>query len=86
MKTEKIGKSEYLNENCWLVKNLNYPPADRCKYCKLKFRKCLFFQYLIISLVLILFLFALSFLVEGEMSGFWNYDFRVADVCHVSRG
>ncbi len=65
---EKIGKPEYINKNCWLVKSLNYSPAKRCQYCELKFHNCLFFQYLIISLVLILFLLTLSFLIEGEIS------------------
>ncbi len=64
----EIGKSEYINENCWLAKTLNYSPAKRCQYCKLKFRNCLFFQYLITSLVLISFLLALSFLIEREIS------------------
>ncbi|MDP2967151.1 MAG: HAMP domain-containing sensor histidine kinase [bacterium] len=65
---EKIGKPEYINENCWLVKTLNYSPAKRCQYCELKFHHCLFFQYLIISLILILFLLTLSFLIEGKIS------------------
>jgi len=65
---EKIGTPEYINENCWLAKTLNYSPAKRCQYCELKFHNCLFFQYLIISLILILFLFTLSFLIEGKIS------------------
>ena len=64
----KIGQPGYLNENCWLVRNLNYAPYKRCQYCELKFRKCLFFQYLTVSLILILFLFALSFFIEGKIS------------------
>ena len=64
----RIGESEYLNKNCWLAKTLNYSPTKRCQYCELKFRHCLFFQYLIITLFLVSFLFILSFLIEGKIS------------------
>ena len=60
-----IGAPDYINENCWLAKTLNYSPAKRCRYCELKFHRCLFLQYLVISLVLTLLLFTLSFLIEG---------------------
>lgn len=66
---EKIGKFEYINKNCWLVKNLNYAPYKRCQYCKLKFHHCLFLHYQIISLILIFAIFTLSFLIEGKISG-----------------
>ena len=65
---KKIGESGYINENCWLVKTLNYTPYKRCQYCELKFHNCLFLHYQIISLILILFFFTLSFLVEGKAS------------------
>jgi signal transduction histidine kinase len=64
----EIGKPGYLNENCWLVKSLNYAPYKRCQYCELKFRNCVFLHYQIISLILILFFLTLSFLVEGKNS------------------
>ena len=64
----KIGKTEYINENCWLVKTLNYNPYKRCQHCELKFRNCLFLQYQIISLFLIVFFLILSFLIEGKIS------------------
>ena len=64
----EIGKLGYLNENCWLAKNLNYAPYKRCQYCELKFRNCLFLHYQIVSLILILFFLTLSFLIEGENS------------------
>ena len=67
-KKMKIGKPGYINENCWLVKTLNYPPYKRCQYCELKFRNCLFLHYQIISLILILFFLPLSFLIEGKTS------------------
>jgi len=71
-KTEKnqrkeLGRPEYLNKNCWLVKNLNYAPYKRCQYCDLKFRNCLFLHYQIISLILIIFFFTLSFLIDGRI-------------------
>lgn len=65
---KKIGESKYINESCWLIKTLKYPSSERCRYCELKFRKCLFFQYLTISLILIIFLLTLSFLIEGKIS------------------
>ncbi|MBU4274419.1 HAMP domain-containing histidine kinase [Patescibacteria group bacterium] len=64
----EIGKPEYINENCWLTRNLNYFPAPRCRYCELKFRDCLFYQYLITSLILTFSIFVLSFLIEGKIS------------------
>jgi signal transduction histidine kinase len=64
----KIGEPGYLNENCWLVKALNYAPYKRCQYCESKFRNCLFLHYQIISLILILFFLVLSFLIDGRIS------------------
>lgn len=65
---EKIGKSGYINENCYLAKTLNYSPYKRCQYCELKFRDCLFLHYQVTSLILIIYLFILSFLIEGKVS------------------
>ena len=62
----EIGEPEYLNQNCWLVRSLNYPPYKRCQYCELKFHHCLFLHYQIISLILIIFFLTLSFLIEGK--------------------
>ena len=67
IKRKKSGEIEYFNKNCWLVKTLNYSPYNRCQYCRLKFRNCLFLQYQIISLILIFFILILSFLIEGKM-------------------
>ncbi|MBI4836959.1 MAG: HAMP domain-containing histidine kinase [Candidatus Portnoybacteria bacterium] len=63
-----IGEAGFVNKNCWLAQNVNYPPSKRCQYCESKFHNCLFFRYLIISSVLIFFLFIISFLVEGKIS------------------
>lgn len=63
-----IGRDSYLNQNCWLVKNLNYSPYKRCQYCELKFHKCLFLQYQVISMVLICLAFLLLFLVDKNIS------------------
>ncbi|MEI6499344.1 MAG: hypothetical protein WCO23_05260, partial [bacterium] len=49
----QIGESQYLNKNCWLVKNLKYAPYKRCQYCEFKFRKCMFMEYQVISFILI---------------------------------
>jgi len=65
----KIGEPGYFNKNCWLVRSLNYLPYKRCQYCELRFHKCLFFHYQIISLILISFFLILSFLIKKEISG-----------------
>jgi len=65
----KIGESNYLNENCWLVKNLDSRPYKRCQYCESKFRNCLFLQYQIVSVFLIIFFIAFSFLIKDRISG-----------------
>ncbi len=64
----KIGEPGYVNKNCWLAKNLNYPPKKRCQYCESKFPSCLFFRYLIISLVLVIFIIATSFIIRESIS------------------
>ncbi|MCX6790644.1 MAG: hypothetical protein NTV62_00420, partial [Candidatus Gribaldobacteria bacterium] len=63
-----IGGSCYANQNCWLVRNLSYAPYRRCKYCEFKFRHCLFLQYQVVSLFLILFSFTTFFLIEKKIS------------------
>ncbi len=65
---KRIGKPEHLNKNCWLAATLNYSPAKRCRYCALRFHNCLFFQYLVISLIFVFFFLTLSFLIEREIS------------------
>ncbi|MCX6786127.1 MAG: HAMP domain-containing sensor histidine kinase [Candidatus Komeilibacteria bacterium] len=65
---KEIGGSSYLNRNCWLVKNLNYAPYKRCQYCEYKFRNCLFLQYQVISLFLIVFIFLLFLLIDKTIS------------------
>ena len=65
---KKLGDSGCVNKNCWLARNLNYPPSKRCQYCELKFSDCLFESYLLISLILASFLLILSYLVEKNIS------------------
>jgi signal transduction histidine kinase len=65
---EETGKDCYLNNNCWLVSNLKYSPYKRCQYCELRFRKCLFLQYQLVSLVLVCFSFFLVFLFDKTIS------------------
>lgn len=64
----KIGEEGYVNENCWLAKSLGYPPTKHCQFCQLKFYNCLFFRYSVISLFLVMVIFAVSFLIEGNIS------------------
>jgi signal transduction histidine kinase len=65
---KEIGGNDYLNNNCWLIKNLKYVPYKRCQYCELKFRHCYFLQYQIISLILIIIFFLLFFAIERKFS------------------
>ncbi|MFA6099030.1 MAG: HAMP domain-containing sensor histidine kinase [Patescibacteria group bacterium] len=64
----KIGENKYLNYDCWLVKNLNYAPYRRCRYCKFRFRHCLFLHYQIVSLVLVAVILSLFLIFEGKIS------------------
>jgi len=65
---QPIGQEGYCNKNCWLVKNLNRYPYERCQYCDLEFHNCLFLRYQIISLVSMLGICLISFLMEGRIS------------------
>lgn len=65
---KRAGEPGFVNKNCWLARNLNYSPSKRCRNCEARFNSCLFFQYLIISLILVFSIMALSFLVEGRIS------------------
>jgi signal transduction histidine kinase len=65
---KRIGGPRYINKRCWLAKNLNYSPADRCRFCESKFYNCLFFRYLAVSVTLVVIIFASFFLIEGKVS------------------
>jgi len=65
---QPIGQEGYCNKNCWLVRNLNRYPYERCQYCDLEFHNCLFLRYQIISLVSMLGICLVSFLMEGRIS------------------
>ncbi|MCX6720107.1 MAG: HAMP domain-containing sensor histidine kinase [Candidatus Staskawiczbacteria bacterium] len=65
---KKLGDSGYVNKNCWLARNLGYPPSKHCQYCELQFTNCLFFRYLIVSSILVAALVLASFFVEGGIS------------------
>jgi signal transduction histidine kinase len=67
-KKENLGSAKYVNKNCWLAATLGYSPYDRCQYCELRFRKCLFLHYQIISLALISIFLILFYLLEGKVS------------------
>lgn len=62
------GEPGYCNQNCWLAKNLGYSPSKRCGYCELKFRNCLFEQYLLMTLILAGLILAISYLIEQNIS------------------
>ena len=65
---KEVGDDSYLNKNCWLVNNLNYPPYKRCQYCEFKFRHCLFLKYQIISVLVIIISFSIFLIVERKLS------------------
>jgi len=50
----EIGAKEYVNENCWLTRNLGVSPARRCSFRTMPFRKCPFVSYLVMTLFFIL--------------------------------
>jgi hypothetical protein len=64
----KIGESGYVNKNCWLARDLGYPPSRRCEYCESKFKNCLFEQYLVITLILVGVLLFVSYFFEQNIS------------------
>jgi len=64
----KAGEEGYINQNCWLARNTGYPPSKRCQYCDLKFNKCLFSRYLLISLILVSLLLVIAYLVDSNIS------------------
>ncbi|MCD5396407.1 MAG: hypothetical protein LR000_01965 [Candidatus Pacebacteria bacterium] len=59
-----------LNKNCWLVQGLGYPPAKRCRYCQFAFFQCPFFQYGVISLIVIGVIFGVSWVVFKDIPNF----------------
>jgi len=65
---KEIGGCGYRNKNCWLVNNLGYAPYKRCQYCEFKFRHCLFLQYQVISLILLVLSFTLFLIFEKRLS------------------
>jgi len=64
----KIGEPGYVNKNCWLAVTLGHSPSKRCQYCDSKFPNCLFFRYLIITLVMIVSIFIISFVIHESIS------------------
>ena len=66
--SNKIGGSNYVNKNCWLVSALGYPSLKRCWYCRLKFRACPFFEFLIISVILVSIVIGAAFFLEQRIS------------------
>lgn len=65
---KKGGEDKCLNLNCWLVRNLNYPPYKRCEHCRFKFRDCLFLHYQIVSAIMIILFIAACYLFEGKVT------------------
>ncbi len=63
-----IGCPNYVNQNCFTARMLNAPPTRRCQYCNIKFRHCLFFQYSVITMGLVVFLLAISYLLDGQIT------------------
>jgi Signal transduction histidine kinase len=68
IKKDEVGAEGYLNKNCWLVKSMGSSPYSRCKYCDLRFPKCIFLHYQLISIGLIVLFLALFFILEGKVS------------------
>lgn len=64
----KVGEIGYVNKNCWLARNLGYPPTKHCQFCQLKFNNCLFFRYSAISLALVFVIFSVAYIMDGSIS------------------
>lgn len=64
----EMGTPGYINKNCWLAKSLNYSPYNRCQYCELRFPKCLFLHYQLISIGLIGIFLLAFYLTEGKVT------------------
>lgn len=45
-----FGTVKYINQNCWLAKSSGAQVLQRCRYCRLRWRDCLSFQFLVITL------------------------------------
>lgn len=68
LESKEIAGPKDLNLNCWLVRSIDAPPLKRCRYCKMRFKECPAFRYLIITLFLIAISLSTIFLIEGEIS------------------
>lgn len=64
----KLGEFGYVNKNCWLARTVGYPPSKRCQYCESRFPACLFFRYLIITVILIFAILLASLLLRENIS------------------
>lgn len=64
---KRLGDADFVNENCWLARTLGYPPSKRCRYCRSRFNKCLFFRYLMISMVLSTLIFGTAYALQGKI-------------------
>ena len=65
--SNKLGCPNYVNKNCFTARTLNAPPSKRCQYCTSKFNQCLFFQYLVITILLVSILLIISLIIDGEI-------------------
>ncbi|KPJ71296.1 hypothetical protein AMJ50_02720 [Parcubacteria bacterium DG_74_3] len=64
----ELGGQRYVNQNCWLAKSVNAPPAKRCWYCETRFQDCPLFRYLIVTLCLIIISLSIVLLAGGTIS------------------
>lgn len=67
-KIKQLGEDGYVNQNCWLARNLNYPPTRHCQFCQSKLRSCLFERYMVITFVLVVVVLLINFIWEKTIS------------------
>ncbi len=53
MREDNFGTQQYINKNCWLVSNTRAQTLKRCRYCRLRWRQCMSFQFIVITLIIL---------------------------------
>ncbi len=66
----KLGDPNFVNTNCLVARSIEAPPWERCRYCRMRFRKCPMLKFLLLTLSLAVSGFVFSFLVNRE--AFWK--------------
>ncbi len=66
----QLGDSNFVNANCLVARSIEAPPWERCRYCRMRFRKCPMLKFLLLTISFAASGFIFSFLVNREI--FWK--------------